>query len=92
MEAYTSTLGLLTHSHTYLLTHSLICPHNALVSHLKLKNGPEYKCSLKYEKMQFWNLFEIIKWCKYRQFYKTLPKFSAFINRISVRFYETDSS
>ena len=27
MEAYTSTLGL--------LTHLLICPHNALLSHLK---------------------------------------------------------
>ena len=32
MEAYTSTLGLLTYS----LTYSLLGPHNALVSHLKL--------------------------------------------------------
>ena len=35
MEAYTSTLCLLTDS----LTLSLICPHNAFVSHLKLVTG-----------------------------------------------------
>ena len=35
MEAYSPTLGLL----TYLLTHSLICPHNALVSNLKIVPG-----------------------------------------------------
>ena len=29
---------------------------------------------------------------KYSPFHKTLPKFSACINRISVRFYETDSN
>ena len=35
MEAYTSNFGLLSHS----LTRSRICPHNALVSHLKLFPG-----------------------------------------------------
>ena len=47
MEAYTSTLGLLTyfthtltrHSLTHSLTRSLICPYKALVSHLKLVPG-----------------------------------------------------
>ena len=35
-----------------------------------------------------------VEWCIYNKlaspFHKTLPKSSAFINRISVRFYETD--
>ena len=35
IEAYTYILGLL----TYLLTHSLICSHNALVSYMKLLPG-----------------------------------------------------